>query len=167
MDEDVQTHSVRVCWSSDRGGVCFDLRSGTALQLFCLQSSCPNNLQTHLLETASYQERLTFDLASVASGQKGSAPLGGGYFLSNWEMDKELAGNGIVALKVGPFLDTGRIFDPILGPVEGPASHEWLCDIGAQTKLSVFGSGVVFSYGKDLRSGNNVFYVSVLKAERR
>jgi tetratricopeptide (TPR) repeat protein len=90
-------------------------------------------------------------------GRKGSAPLGRDYFLSNWEIDKNLYGNGIVAVKVGPFVDTGRIFDSILG------SQEWLCDIGAQAKLRVFGSGVVFSYGKDLRSGNNAFYVTMLK----
>lgn len=92
-------------------------------------------------------------------GRKGSAPLGRDYFLSNWEMDKNLYGNGIVAVKLGPFLDSGRITDPsaMLG------SHQWLWDIGAQAKLRVFGSGVVFSYGKDLRSGNNAFYVTVLK----
>lgn len=92
-------------------------------------------------------------------GRKGSAPLGRDYFLSNFEMDKNLYGNGIVAVKIGPFVDTGKVFDSIAG------SQKWLWDIGAQAKLRVFGSGVVFSYGKDLRSGNNAFYVTVLKSE--
>lgn len=93
------------------------------------------------------------------NGRKGSAPLGRNYFLSNWETDKNLYSNGIVTMKMGPFLDTGKITDPssTLG------SHEWLWDTGAQIKLRVFGAGVVFSYGKDLRSGNNAFYLSVLK----
>jgi hypothetical protein len=92
-------------------------------------------------------------------GRKGSAPLGRDYFLANWEADKNLYGNGIVTLQLGPFLDIGAIADPsaTLG------SHQWLYDTGVQAKLRVFGSGVVFSYGKDLRSGNNAFYVTVLK----
>lgn len=92
-------------------------------------------------------------------GRKGSAPLGRNYFLSNWEADKNLYENGIVEAKTGPFLDIGKITDPIAAL----GSHEWLFDIGAQAKLRVFGRGVVFSYGKDLRSGNNAFYVTVLK----
>ena len=91
-------------------------------------------------------------------GRKGSAPLGRDYFLANWETDKNLYGNGLVTLKLGPFLDTGKITDP--GGALG--SRKWLWDTGAQVKLLVFGSGVVFSYGKDLRSGNNAFYVSLV-----
>jgi hypothetical protein len=92
-------------------------------------------------------------------GRKGSAPLGRNYFLANWEADKNLYGNGIVTVKMGPFLDSGKITDPsgTLG------SHKWLWDTGAQIKLRVFGTGVVFSYGKDLRSGNNAFYLTTLK----
>jgi tetratricopeptide (TPR) repeat protein len=92
-------------------------------------------------------------------GRKGSAPLGRDYFLENWETDKKAYGNGVVAVKVGPFLDAGIITDSL----RALGSHEWLWDVGAQAKLSIFGSGVVFSYGKDLRSGNNAFYVSLLK----
>jgi hypothetical protein len=92
-------------------------------------------------------------------GRKGSAPLGSNYFLASWETDKNLYGNGIVTLKMGPFVDTGKITDPfaMLG------SHEWLWDAGAQAKLRLFGTGVVFSYGKDLRSGNNAFYLTTLR----
>lgn len=92
-------------------------------------------------------------------GYKGSAPLGRDYYLSNWETDKNVYGNGLVRLQLGPFLDTGKITDPIAGL----GSHKWLWDIGLQVKLRVFGTGVVFSYGKDLRSGNNAFYLTMLK----
>jgi tetratricopeptide (TPR) repeat protein len=99
-------------------------------------------------------------------GRKGSAPLGRDYFLSNWETDKNVWGNGIVVVKLGPFFDTGEITDRNSGQTSAFGSHKWLFDIGAQAKLRVFGSGVVFSYGKDLRSGNNAFYVNMLKRER-
>ena len=91
-------------------------------------------------------------------GKKGSAPLGRDYLLSNWEMDKKLYSNGIVSLQIGPFIDMGTISDSnaVLG------SHKWLCDVGGQTKFRVFGRGIAFSYGKDLRTGNNAFYVSIL-----
>jgi tetratricopeptide (TPR) repeat protein len=90
-------------------------------------------------------------------GKKGSAPLGRDYFLSNWEADKNVYGNGIFTVKLGPFVDTGKITDPS----RGLGSHQWLWDVGAQAKLRVFGVQLAFSYGKDLRSGNNAFYVSM------
>jgi tetratricopeptide (TPR) repeat protein len=90
-------------------------------------------------------------------GQKGSAPLGRNYFLSNWESDKHVYSNGILTMKLGPFLDTGKILDSsqTLGP------HKWLFDTGPQAKLNVLGVGVVLLYGKDLRTGNNAFYANV------
>jgi Tetratricopeptide repeat len=90
-------------------------------------------------------------------GQKGSAPLGRNYFLSNWESDKHVYSNGIITVKLGPFLDTGKILDSstTLGP------HKWLFDTGPQAKLNVLGVGVVLLYGKDLRTGNNAFYANV------
>lgn len=91
------------------------------------------------------------------NGRKGSAPLGRNYFLSNWETDKNLYSNGIVSVKLGPFIDTGKITDPAgqLG------LRTWLADTGAQVKLRVLGVGVVFSYGKDLRTGNNEFFATI------
>ena len=91
-------------------------------------------------------------------GRKGSAPLGREYLLENWELNKNLYGNGLLHLQLGPFVDMGKIADP--GTQLG--SHRWLFDTGAQAKLRVFGSGLVFSYGKDLRTGNNAFYVTLL-----
>jgi hypothetical protein len=92
-------------------------------------------------------------------GRKGSAPLGRNYLLENWEINKNVYGNGIVKLQLGPLFDIGKISDPQtqLG------SHQWLFDTGAQAKLRVFGAGLVFSYGKYLRTGNNAFYLSLLQ----
>jgi hypothetical protein len=93
------------------------------------------------------------------SGRKGSAPLGRSYFLSNWEVDKNVYRNGLLTVKLGPFVDTGKITDTstALG------SQAWLWDVGVQAKARLFGVEAVFSYGKDLRSGNNAFYVSMLR----
>ena len=93
-------------------------------------------------------------------GIKGSAPLGRSYFLSNWELDKNVYSNGLLGLKLGPFIDTGKMFDT----TAALATPKWLCDTGAQAKVSVLGVGVAFSYGKDLRTGNNAFYAQVEKS---
>ena len=92
-------------------------------------------------------------------GRKGSAPLGREYFLHNWELDKNLYSNGLVAVRLGPLLDLGRIADP--GAQLG--SHLWLLDTGAVLKVSVLGMGLAFSYGRDLRTGNNAFYAEQLE----
>jgi len=88
-------------------------------------------------------------------GRKGAAPLGRRYFLANWEIDKNVYSNGLFAVKLGPFVDTGKIADAsgLFG------SREWLWDTGAQCKVRVLGSvTVVLIYGRDLRGGHNVFY---------
>jgi tetratricopeptide (TPR) repeat protein len=95
---------------------------------------------------------------ATRDGRKGVAPLGRNYFLSNWELDKNVHDFQIVKLKAGPLIDTGTIRDPIAGL----GSHKWLCDVGGQIKATAFGFGVALSYGKDLRSGNNAVYVSIL-----
>lgn len=92
-------------------------------------------------------------------GRKGSAPLGKHYVLSNWEIDKRIYDNGIFNVKLSPFLDSGRIN----GPTIGLGSKKWLWDTGIQLKASVLGVGVTFTYGKDLRSGNNAFYVTTMR----
>jgi hypothetical protein len=94
--------------------------------------------------------------SGTRDGRKGSAPLGRSYFLSNWELDKNVYSNGLIALKLGPFLDTGKILDS--SPSQG--SQRWLWDVGGQAKVRVLGLEIAFSYGKDLRSGNDAFYVS-------
>jgi len=90
-------------------------------------------------------------------GRKGSAPLGSTYALFNWEIDKNVYKNGFLKLKLGPFLDTGKIADSS----SGLGSRKWLWDTGVQAKVYALGVGIIFSYGKDLRSGNNAFYATV------
>ena len=91
-------------------------------------------------------------------GRKGSAPLGKNYFLTNWETDKNIFSNGFVNLKAGPFVDAGKITDT----ATALGTHRFLVDTGAQVKVRVLGVGLVLFYGKDLRSGNNAFYTTVL-----
>jgi tetratricopeptide (TPR) repeat protein len=90
-------------------------------------------------------------------GRKGSAPLGRNYVLSNWGQDKNIFHRSLFTIKCGPFLDVGKIIDD----VPGLGSHKWLWDTGAQVKAQIFGVRVALSYGKDLRSGNNAFYIYV------
>ena len=87
-------------------------------------------------------------------GRKGSAPLGRNYFLSNWEINKNIYDNGLFGMRISPFLDTGKITDPIAGL----GSKKWLFDSGLQLKFRVLVVGLTFTYGKDLRSGANAFY---------
>jgi hypothetical protein len=94
----------------------------------------------------------------TTDGRKGTAPLGRRYFLANWELDKNVFGNGFFTVKLGPFVDNGAIADSsgLFG------SQRWLWDAGAQCKIRVLGSlTVVLSYGRDLRHGPNVFYGTV------
>ena len=87
-------------------------------------------------------------------GRKGSAPLGQDYFLSNWEINKNVYDNGLFGIRLSPFLDTGKISDP----VAALGSGKWLFDTGMQVKFRVLTVGLTFTYGKDLRSGRNAFY---------
>jgi len=98
--------------------------------------------------------------AGTNGGRKGAAPLGRRYFLANWEVDKNVYGNGLFTVKLGPFLDTGSIADSsgLFG------SQGWQWDTGAQCKVRVLGSiTIVLIYGRDLRGGRNLFYGTVLR----
>jgi tetratricopeptide (TPR) repeat protein len=98
--------------------------------------------------------------AGTMDGRKGSAPLGRRYFLANWEMDKNIYGNGFFTVKLGPFLDNGAVADSsgLFG------SRRWLWDSGVQCKVRILGSlTVLLSYGRDLRGGKGVFYGTVLR----
>ena len=90
-------------------------------------------------------------------GRKGSAPMGDRYLLSNTDFYRSIWGNGLIGIKAGPLLDIARV----AAPTSGLASRKWLIDVGAEVKLSVLGTGVVLTYGRDLRNGNNAFYGSV------
>ena len=97
--------------------------------------------------------------AGTHDGRKGAAPLGRRYFLANWEVEKNVYGNGFFTVKLGPFVDSGAIADSsgLFG------SQRWLWDTGAQCKIRVLGTmTVVLSYGRDLRGGRNVYYGTVV-----
>jgi len=87
-------------------------------------------------------------------GIKGSAPLGTEYFLSNVEVDKNLYSNGLITVKLSPFLDTGTIS----GVSAELATRKWLWDAGLEFKVRVLGVGMSFVWGRDLRMGNNALY---------
>jgi tetratricopeptide (TPR) repeat protein len=92
-------------------------------------------------------------------GKKGSAPIGDRYFLSNTDFYRSFWGNGLISVGAGPLLDVARV----AAPTNGLAPKQWLFDVGAQVKLTVLGTGVVLTYGRDLRTGNNAFYGSVVQ----
>ncbi len=89
-------------------------------------------------------------------GIKGSAPLGRNYFLSNWEIDKNVYRTGYFTFKLSPFLDTGKMTDEL----PGLGSDRWLWDTGLQAKIRILGVGVTLVYGKDLRTGHNAIYAT-------
>ena len=90
-------------------------------------------------------------------GRKGSAPMADRYLLSNTDFYRSVWSNGLISINAGPFLDVARVS----APTSGLAPRQWLFDVGAELRLSVLGTGVVLTYGRDLRNGNNAFYGSV------
>jgi tetratricopeptide repeat protein len=96
----------------------------------------------------------------LTAGQKGSAPLGRGYVLTNAEADKIILHAPFISFRLGPFLDTGKTYDSsgYFG------SQKWTWDTGAQLKIRVLGSfEFVLGYGRDLRSGRNSFFTTVTR----
>ena len=79
--------------------------------------------------------------------------MGRNYFLHSLETDKNIYTNGLIAVKLGPLLDIGKITDP--GTALG--SRDWLFDAGAQVTLRVFSTTVAVSCGRDLRTGHDAF----------
>ncbi|HEV2176628.1 MAG TPA: tetratricopeptide repeat protein [Terriglobia bacterium] len=93
----------------------------------------------------------------TANGRKGSAPLGRNFVLTNADYTHVVYQDGLVKLKLGPFLDSGRINDPsdLFG------SRAWLWDPGIELRLTVLGgTEILFTYGRDLRGGRNAFYAT-------
>lgn len=91
-------------------------------------------------------------------GQKGNAPLGRDYFLSNWDFDKIAYDNPFVTAAVGPFLDSGDAYDPS----RYFGSGQWMWDSGLQTKIRVLHRAqIVLGWGITLRSGRSSFFATV------
>lgn len=90
-------------------------------------------------------------------GRKGTGPLGTGYALFNFEVDREMYRANRWKLIAAPFVDIGRTFDP--GGLLG--SRVWQWDAGVQLKALLFERiGLVLCYGKSLRTGENTFFSS-------
>src|SRR5262249_16423494 len=89
-------------------------------------------------------------------GQKGNAPMGRNYFLANIESDKQVYSRGLISVSLSPFLDVGKVTDL----VADLGSKEWLFDACMQAKFRIWGIGFGLTYGKDLRSGSNAFYLA-------
>ncbi len=87
-------------------------------------------------------------------GHKGSSPLGSDYFLSNSDIYRRVYSNGLIGVQVGPLLDVGRM----TAPTNGLSTGQWLFDTGIEARLTVLGTNVVLTWGRDLRTGNNAFY---------
>ena len=93
--------------------------------------------------------------AGTAAGRKGNAPIGRQFVLANWEIDKEVYRGGFLTVAAGPMLDTGQVWDNR----DEFGSSKWLIDTGLQCKIRLLtGATLIFSWGKDLRSGRNTFY---------
>ncbi len=91
----------------------------------------------------------------LIDGKKGNAPLGRDYVLSNSDAEKVVFHDAFVQVQVGPFLDTGNIYDSS----QYFGSPKWLTDTGVQATVKLLGNfSFVLGYGKDLRSGANTFY---------
>ena len=98
-------------------------------------------------------------ISATHGGRKGNSPLGRDYILWNWSVDKVVYNGTFVKLKVGPLFDAGRISDPsgFFG------SRGWLYDPGAELRVRILDTvEVVLSYGRDIRSGQNVFFGAAL-----
>lgn len=87
-------------------------------------------------------------------GRKGSAPLGTKFLLANSDLTRVVYSNGLIGIAAGPLFDIGRVG----APTTGLAPQEWLFSAGAQLRLSVLGTSVVLTYGRDLRRGTNALY---------
>ena len=98
-------------------------------------------------------------LIGTRDGRKGSAPLGDSYLLVNNTFYRRVFDNGLIGVKVGPLLDVGRVG----APTSGLAPQEWLVSTGAEAKVMALGTGVVLTYGRDLRAGTDAFFATVAK----
>ena len=103
-------------------------------------------------------------------GRKGNAPLGTRYLLGNLDFDRLLWRDPFVSLRVGPFVDTGRI--AAATEAASPAASQttpalfgsplWLTDTGLQARVHlVTGSILILGWGHDLRSGSDTFYSAI------
>ena len=90
-------------------------------------------------------------------GRKGSSPIADRYFLANSDFYRSVWGNGLINIKAGPLLDIARVS----ASTTDLSPRQWLVDSGVEVKLSVLGTSVILTYGRNLRAGHNAFYGTV------
>lgn len=89
--------------------------------------------------------------------KRGSGFLGQDYLLWNWELEKGIYQISFLDLRLGPAVDTGRIYDRD----QNFGSGAWLTDLSILFKARFrHNVAVILSYGKDLQTGRNAFYVT-------
>jgi tetratricopeptide (TPR) repeat protein len=93
----------------------------------------------------------------VRGGRKGSAPLGTRYLLANSDVYRRLFSNGLIEVQAGPLFDIGRMG----APTSGLADNQWLFDAGIEARVTVLGTRVILSWGRDLRTGHNAVFSTV------
>jgi len=93
-------------------------------------------------------------LLGTRDGRKGSSPLGDRYLLTNSDLYRHIYGNGLINVQAGPLFDAGRMG----APTTGLATSQWLFATGIEAKLTVLGTPIILTWGRDLRTGNNVFF---------
>jgi hypothetical protein len=98
-------------------------------------------------------------LIGTRDGKKGSSPLGDSFFLANHSLYRRIYDNGLFGVEAGPLLDVGHMG----APTSGLAPREWLVSTGVAARVTVLGTGVVATYGRDLRAGTNAFFATVAK----
>jgi hypothetical protein len=99
-------------------------------------------------------------IVGTRDGQKGNAPLGTNYTLAQTDIQRTLFHAPFITINAGPFFDEGRIS----GPSPDFGSRGWLSATGIQTRIkTVDRLNVSLVYGRDLRSGQGVFYTSVTR----
>ncbi len=95
----------------------------------------------------------------TSSGRKGSAPIGPRFALSNWDFEKIVRQGGLYSVRIGPFFDTGRTWG---SPGTRFGYTGWMFDTGVQAELRLPGlARIVFTWGKDLRTGRNAWYANL------
>lgn len=98
-------------------------------------------------------------LLGTRDGRKGSSPLAERYLLSNTDLFRRLYTNGLISIHVGPLFDLART----ASANTSLAPPQWLSSAGAEAKLTVLGTSVLLTYGRDLRTGSNAFFATIVK----
>ncbi len=94
------------------------------------------------------------------AGKKGNSPLGRDYLLWNWEFDRVVYAHSRFDLRLGPVIDTGRVYDRF----GNFGSEKWLWDAGIQARVRIQNRlTLILTIGKDLRSGREAFHFNAAR----